>query len=266
MIRAGARPYGGAVLLLWMSLLAGATPPEPPLETAESLELPVEPARPLPGGRADLSDFLSRDVDLKVSLAFNGVEPAPWTLITSLAGWNTVELAGEVAVLTSDDTTLSLGLDFYVSRPVLLGLLSDSLFDSTAFNRALRWRAVDRGVLTRTALHVNSFSSVDTYGAFLLGPTYYTFEAEVREGPHAGSLARNDSIGLRVGAAGGLLAVSRSQFLGGIEMRYLINVRFRGVRKLQVGEGADAEVYDLGWRHTGPSGFAWVFYVGRRFY
>lgn len=231
-----------------------------------SLALAEQPAPPAPEpSREDRSDFLAGDVDLRLALGFDGVEPAPWTIVTSFVGWNSLQLGVDAALLTSDEATLSVGVEAFYSKPLIHRWMSEYLFAGNAFNAALDWRATDRGALARAALHINSFSSVGAYGAFLLGPSFYTFEAERLEGPNAGTIARLDAFGLRMGAAGGLISVSEGGFFGGAELRYLINARFRSVKKLYVGEGLTAEVFDLGSRHTGPSGFAWSLFLGRRF-
>lgn len=224
---------------------------------------------PLPRGRdaqrasgkaahENLSDFLPGDVEVKVHAGLSGFELAPWTLFSSLAGWQELGAVVDVGVLAQGSVTWALGVEAWWAAPVLNRATQRALGSSDR-----DWSASDRGVAARLALHATALSSVDPYVAVLGGPAWTELDAHLLPGPSVP--AEHDTSGARTGVAGGLSTVSPTGVAGGVELRYLVPLRPAPPDVLHLTDASGTpRDFEVRRRHTGTAGFSWMLSLGLR--
>ncbi|MCO4746510.1 MAG: hypothetical protein KC912_17060 [Proteobacteria bacterium] len=235
--------------------------PPPPLPPPPALVESVEVESP---GHAPAA-FEPGAVEVKVRLAFTGANYGPWSLFTSFLSWNELQLTVDGSVYKAGDLSIGLGAEAYYGQPWFLQLLSRTVVGaSTDLN--LRWRLVETGVAARATFHYSNFEILDPYAVLLAGPSLTRFRARVDSDDLRGN-GNFSTAGLRAGMGVGVAGVAPNGFTAGLELRYLVGVRFRTTDVVELDDvsGDTVELFEWSGNQRPTSGFSWVFSAGYRF-
>lgn len=210
------------------------------------------------------ADFLRTHTDLKLRLAFNGYTPGPFSLVTSLAGWNELSLTLDSGIANWRDFTVGFGGTLHYGQALILGAITQPIanYDETQF----RWSMWETGGTLRGTLHYNALQSVDPYLMIGAGAGNFHLEARVRDWPLATQQRRNIPY-LRIEVGAGLSTyLRRSNWVIGGELRYLVSTQFGAEQDLLIShpDGSTA-TFSLFPQHKPPKGFSWMAHVGYRF-
>jgi opacity protein-like surface antigen len=238
---------------------------KPPLTAAEQRRKEREAhrawIRSLPQREAD---FLSTHTDLKVRLAFNGYTPGPFSIVTSLAGWNELSLTLDRGVASWRDFTIGFGGALHYGQALILGSLTQPIanYDEVQF----RWSMWEAGGTLRATMHYTRLQSVDPYLMVGAGAGNFHLEARVRDWPLTTQERRNIPY-LRVEVGAGLSTwLGRSRWIIGGELRYIVSSQFGAEKELLLShDDGSTETFSLFPAHKPPKGFSWIAHVGYRF-
>jgi hypothetical protein len=242
-------------------------PPEEPLKSVreQRQEERAERRRDLFEGpnRKPEADFLRRDTELRVRLAFNGSTPGPFSLFTSLTGWNELSLSVDHGVASWRDFTVGVGVVAWYDQALLLGALSQPVanYDEWQF----RWSMWEAGGAVRATAHWTRLQGVDPYLLLGLGAGLFHLDARVRGWP-VDTRQIVERPYLRVEAGGGLnWRMGRSKFFVGVELRYLISSQIRAAKQVDLTHQGETATFLFFPQHKPPKGFCWVIGAGVRF-
>ncbi len=242
-------------------------PPDEPLKTVreQRQEERAERRRSLFEGpnRKPEADFLRRDTELRVRLAFNGSTPGPFSLFTSLTGWNELSLSVDHGVASWRDFTIGIGAVAWYDQALLLGALSQPVanYDEWQF----RWSMWEAGGSVRATAHWTRLQGVDPYLLVGLGAGLFHLDARVRGWP-VDTRQIVERPYLRVEAGGGLnWRMGRSNFFVGVELRYLISSQIRAAKQVDLTHQGETATFLFFPQHKPPKGFCWVIGAGVRF-
>lgn len=211
------------------------------------------------------ADFLQRHVDLRVRLAFNGTEPGPFSIITSLAGWNELSLALDVGVASWRDFTIGVGVSGHYGASLLLGAINGRVanYDDYEFG----WGMWDAGGLVRATFHFTQLRSLDPYVLGGIGASAFGIEAVVGGWPLV-ETSRHVSPYVRIELGGGLATqLKGTRWMAGVELRYLLTVETDPIDRFLIENPATDEtaIFVFAPAMRPPKGFCWVIHVGYRF-
>lgn len=264
-------------LALALLLGSAASPAEPDVAPAPEDASPPQDAGPTeavepkarrvpPRWRGRLlppeADFYRGDVDLKLRLAFNGTSPNPFTLLTSLAGWNELSITVDAGVASWRDFTIGVGVDVHHGESLILGVVNGPIADYDDFRFA--WRSSETGGAVRVTAHTTALRSVDPYLVVAVGAAAFRVEASLE----GAGLAPADHLSpyLRFEAGGGLTwRLGTKGWILGLELRYLLTADLDPVPRFVFEDGDDLAVFALSDPHRPPKGFSWVVHAGYRF-
>lgn len=204
-------------------------------------------------------------VDVSLRTAFTGSSYGPLSLVDAFLSWTEFHIAVDGSILQRGPISLGAGAEASYAQPWVLQLLTQAVVGVTTDTR-LRWRLIETGVAGRLTAHYNRFEVLDPYAVVLAGPTLTRFRARLDTG-EVQAEGRYASAGLRLGAGGGLAAVTEDGFVGTVELRYLANARFQAAQDIVLfdASGNPTDVFEWTSSQRPPSGFSWVFSAGYRF-
>lgn len=213
------------------------------------------------------ADFLRRDTELRVRLAFNGYTPGPFSLFTSLTGWNELSLVVDHGVASWRGFTIGVGASAWYDQAALLGALTQPVANYEPYR--FRWRMFETGGALRATAHWTALQGVDPYLAVALGAGLFHLDAGVRGWPREADDATPYAVVerpyLRAELGGGLnWRLGRSRFFVGLELRYLITSQIRPERQIDLTWQGEQASFLLFPQHKPPKGFAWVVGLGVR--
>ncbi len=260
-----------ACLVAWCPSVHAQEPEVPPadpatLEAAEQADPPVGPVAPPeepPPLRKPEADFLVRHVELKVRIAFNGAAAGPFTLFTSLGGWNEFGVSVDAGFRSWRDFTIGMGGTVWYGQAGILGASIQRIanYDKIQF----RWNMWETGGTYRTTFHYTPLASLDPYLFGGIGGGAFQVEARVQGWPRVPP-ERHISGYLRLEAGGGITTRIRGgNWVIGGELRYMITAQFQGVQQLVLTRSPEeTATFVLFPQHHASRGFSWVIQVGYR--
>ncbi len=208
------------------------------------------------------ADFYNNHVDLKLRLGFNGTSPNPFTILTSLAGWNELSLTADAGVASWRDFTIGVGAEVHYGQSLILGLINGPIADYDDYR--FSWTSTDAGGAVRVTAHTTVLRGVDPYLMVGLGASAFRLQAELIGAGLAG--ADHLSALLRVEVGGGLnWRLGTKGWIIGLELRYLLSAELTPVARFVFEDGDRKAVFARSASHNPPKGFSWVVQVGYRF-
>ncbi len=241
-----------------------------------------------------MATFYKGDVHLLAHLAFNGYNPGPFSLFTSLVGWQEFGLTLDVGAMNWKMFTIGFGGTVYYSQAWFLQATIPGISDYADANAPegvynFKWSQWQAGGTFRTTFHLNTFQSVDPYLFAGLGVDNYHLQTRVKSkdptNPWPDPASRevpggerwnphlHNTPALRIEVGAGLQGLLKGRWILGGELRYLISSQFQPVNKLTVQNydpatdaltGQEA-TFTLFSQHKPAKGFSWVFHAGIRF-
>jgi opacity protein-like surface antigen len=208
-------------------------------------------------------DFLRKHTDVKVRLAFNGYTPGPFSLLTSLAGWNELSISVDHGVANWKDFTIGVGGTLHYGQALILGSLTQPIANYDDFR--FRWSMWETGGTLRGTMHYNALQALDPYFVVGVGAGNLHLQARVRDWPRTQEQFKNIPY-LRIEVGAGLNGwLPNGRWVIGVELRYLISSQFGPIKQLDLLYEDQTATFSLYPQHTPPKGFSWVGQVGYRF-
>lgn len=208
------------------------------------------------------ADLLARDVELGVRLAFNDYRPGPFSLFTSLAGWNELALTLDVGAFAWRDFTFSFGGDIHYGGSWILSALTQRIANYDNYD--FRWSMWESGATFRASMHYTALSSVDPYLFVGAGGAAFSLRVSERAWPQVPpeTVLRGT---LRFELGGGVAIPVKSDWRVAIDLRYLITSQINPVEALVLTNGDEEATFTFFPQHKPPKGFSWGLRFSRRF-
>jgi hypothetical protein len=209
------------------------------------------------------ADFLRTDIEVKARLGFNGSSPGPFSLFSSLGGWNEFGVSIDAGLRNWKDFTIGLGGTIWYGQAGILGASTQRIanYDDIQF----RWQMWESGGTVRSTFHYTALASIDPYLFGGVGAEAFQLSMRVRGWPFVGP-ELHTTAALRIEAGAGITGrIKGGNWVIGGELRYIVAVPFSTVDQLSLAWEGDIATFVLFPQHNPSRGFSWVIQAGYRF-
>ncbi|MCB9681445.1 MAG: hypothetical protein H6733_08225 [Alphaproteobacteria bacterium] len=209
------------------------------------------------------ADFLQGNVEVRARLAFNGTEPGPFTLLTSLAGWNELGLSVDAGIASWRDWTIGIGGAGWYAQSLILGLVASPIANYEDYT--FRWKEWEAGGVVRATMHYTGLSGMDPFLLVGLGAGAFHLDASINDWPPDVAHQSLTTAYLRGEVGGGATWLVASHWVVGVELRYLITGQIDPRDRFLYDDGTQTAVFVFANQHRPPKGFSWSVQAGYRF-
>lgn len=209
-----------------------------------------------------VATFYKGDKQVNLRLSFNGYNPGPFSLFTSIVGWNDFGLSLDIGAIPFSSFTIGFGGTIYYAQAWFLQAITRPISDYEDYE--FDWFEWEAGATFRVSAHYNRLQALDPYAFVGLGGGNFHLETRVKEWPTIDPAFYNTGY-LRVELGVGLMGRINEHIVVGGELRYLISAQFNPESKLYLQDGQETATFNVFPQQKPSKGFSWTLQIGYRF-